>query len=543
MSRYLALDAEQGRVYLASANIKGSAVRLEKAVVLSDLGTLTADNAAEVGKRLKDAMREAGIAPGPVLFSVGRERVVLKEIRFPASVSAAEEPNVVRFQVSKELSESGDSVVIDYFAHPTPEPDGQKRALAFAVRKEILQAARVACAAAGLKMVGVTPRPFGVAASLLRAMKDGAVTPPDSPIAPIAVLVRGDKWGELVILREGQVAFSRSLTAMAVNSEAAMQGEIRRNLAVFAGQSEKSTVKALYVAEGEMPGGWSGRLQMGLNIPVQSFDPIAGADARIDPENRGSFAGLVGLIALRARNNEMPVNFLAPREPKEVGDPNKRLLLFVGLGVVVLFLAVMGFGFWTVQQKSKEATNLRKEKAELETEIAARGDTIKRATIVRDWEHKNVCWLDEIYDLVTVFPDPAGTEVVKLSGTPTDPPKGAVKKHVAALVLEVNTESERAVELLNAAIHDPYRETDATQRKGAIGERGVRKNLRYEVKARIEHREPNFYLLQLKATAPTRRERPRDETRSDLKGEPKSEIKTETGEDMKGGVGPVGGGQ
>ncbi len=553
MSRYLAIDAEHGKVYLASATVRGSAVKLEKAIVLSngdqpasttgrrsadsdktnghgDL--LTTNNAAQLGKRLKEAMSEAGIAAAPVLISVGRERVVLKEIRYPASVSPAEEPNVIRFQVSKELAESGDSVVIDYFAHPVPEPDGQRRALAFAVRKDVMDAFRILCTAAGLKIAAVTPRPFGVAAALMRAIKDGAVTPPESPNAPIAVLVRGNKWGELVIVRDGQVAFTRSLTAMAVNSETAMLGEIRRNLAVFAGQSSQQAVQALYVAEGDMPGGWSGRLQLSLNIPVQSFDPIAGAEAEVEPEHRGSFAGLVGLVALRSRSAELPVNFLEPREPKRVADPGKRLLILVGAGAALLIVAVLGIGFWQVNQKASAAQTLRNQKQEIESEIALRGDTLKRAGIVKEWESKGVCWLDELYDLTAVFPDPAGTEVVKLTGTPiTNQPKSG-KKFAAAMVLEINTEADRYVEALNAGIHDtPYRETDATQRRGGNPERGVRKYLKYEVKARIEHREPNLYIKHLNATAPTRQDRTRDE------------LKTEPGSDMKGGVGPIGGAQ
>jgi hypothetical protein len=563
LSRYLALDAEQGKIYLASATTKGSAIKLEKAIVLSELpgssssargptakpdkpgspsdaGMLSPTNAAELGKRLKEAMSEAGIAPGPVLVTVGRERVVLKEIRYPASVSPQEEPNVIRFQVSKELAESGESVVIDYFAHPVPEPDGQRRALAFALRKDVLSAFRILCAAAGLKMIGVTPRPFGVAASLMRAIKDGAVTPPDSPNAPLGVLARGDKWGELVIVRGGQVSFTRSLTSMAVNSETAMLGEIRRNLAVFAGQSAQQAVQGLYVAEGEMPGGWTGRLQTVVTAPVQAFDPIAGAETEIQPEHRGSFAGLVGLIALRARSGELPVNFLEPREPRRAANPNKRLLVLVGAAAAALLIGVMVIGFLQVSQKAAAAQTLRNQKQELESEIAAHADTMKRAGIIKEWETKGVCWLDELYDLTAVFPDPVGAaEIVKFSGYGLEnQSKNAAKKYAAAMQLEVNTEDPKKAEALNQSIHDSFRETDATQTKGSTGERNSRRNLKYELKARIEHREPSFYVLQLKVTAPTKRDRTRDE----FKLEPKTEPKTPPAGDMAGGVGPIGGG-
>ena len=113
MSRYLAFDAEQDQLYLASALVKGNAVKVEKALALPKDWTVSASNAAELGRRLKDLLKEHQIAPAPVLVSVGRERVVLKEVKYPASVSASEEPTLVRYQVSKELADGADAVAAE----------------------------------------------------------------------------------------------------------------------------------------------------------------------------------------------------------------------------------------------------------------------------------------------------------------------------------------------------------------------------------------------------------------------------------------------
>ncbi len=204
------------------------------------------------------------MAAAPVLISVGRERLVLKEIKLPPGITPFEEANVVRFQAQKELTEAGDSVVIDYFAAPIPDADGQRRALAFAMRKDLTNAYKALCAAAGLKLVGLTPRPFGAMASFQRAVKDGAVMPPASAEWPVAVLTLGDKWAELLIGRGGSVIFSRSLSTTSVSSETALVSEIRRNLAVFNGQSPQNPVRALYVVEAEAAGAWQGRIQEGI---------------------------------------------------------------------------------------------------------------------------------------------------------------------------------------------------------------------------------------------------------------------------------------
>ncbi len=511
MSRYLALDAELGQVYLASALVKGAAIKLEKALCVPSEGMLTAANAAEFGRRLKEVLKEAGIAPAPVLVSVGRERVVLKEVKYPASVAAAEEPALVRFQVAKELSETGDNVVIDYFTLPSLDADGQRRALAFAIRKDVLAPLRTLCQSAGLKLAGVTPRPFGIAASLMRAVKDGAVTAPESLNAPIAILVRGDKWGELVILRDGQVAFTRSLTGMALNAEAAMLGEIRRNLAVFSGPSAQNQVQALYVAEGDLPGGWAGRVRAGLSIPVQSYDPIAGTETAVPLETRGSFAGLVGLVAMLARSPELPVNFLEPREPKPVSDPNKRLFGMIAAAAAVLLVAGLGYGRYVVSQKKTELAGQFEAKANLEEDLKKLDDVAKRVKGVKDWQDKDVNWLDVLYDLTENFPDPATTEVMQLTASTVKAGEKSATKWVGNIILDLHTSDVSNVTMLQRKISAEGYAVGFPEPKGKDSQRNAGANGKIEhfvLKYQLDHRDPSRYTLELHAPPPEMRGRP-----------------------------------
>jgi len=531
VSRYLSIDSEQGQLYVASLNTKGGQVVVEQAIVLADFGSL-AD--ASAGKRLKDALAEAGIAPAPVLMAVGRERVILKDVKYPAGVSPADEPALVRFQMSKELADGGDAVVIDYFSLPTLDPDGQRRALAFAIRKDVLGPIKTLCAAAGLKLASITPRPFGVAAALMRAIKDGAVTPPESQVAPLAILVRGDKWGELVILRGGQVAFARSLTGMALNSEQAMLGEIRRNLAVFAGTSTTNAVQALYVAEGDVPGGWSGRLRAALTIPVQSFDAIAGVATTLPPEVHGSFTGPVGLAALRARSLELPINFLSPREPKPVSDPGKRLLALIGVAAALLLVGGLAIGLFIVNQRSSTLTALRNQKSGLDDDIKKLDDSVKRVKAVKDWEAKGISWLDELYDLTARFPDLTKAEVVQLIAKPIEQAKNSKNKHTAEMELTMYAGSGKVVDDLSVDMsHDSrYYLVFPKQSKGSAGTfASSRKSEQYLFRAQIEPREPNKYTLKLQTPPP-----------AESKGKrTAAEQPRENG--MAGGVGTFGGAQ
>ena len=131
MSRYLAIDIDPQGLFVAAGTVRGGTARVEGALAWSDDGPppLTAESAKAIGEQLRERLRAAGIASGPVLIAVGRERVILKELRYPA-VPPAEEPALVRFQAMKELTENPDDVVLDYaplgngVADPTAMSDG-----------------------------------------------------------------------------------------------------------------------------------------------------------------------------------------------------------------------------------------------------------------------------------------------------------------------------------------------------------------------------------------------------------------------------------
>src|SRR5207248_11732675 len=133
---------------------------------------LPSETAKLIGERLRDRLRAAGVAPAPVLVSVGRGRVILKELRYPA-VPPADEPSVVRFQALKELSDAPDDLVLDYTPLSNGAAEGERRSTAVVIRKELFAAIQQMCAAANLRLVAVTPRPYAVAAGLARGFAAG----------------------------------------------------------------------------------------------------------------------------------------------------------------------------------------------------------------------------------------------------------------------------------------------------------------------------------------------------------------------------------
>ena len=162
MSKFIAIDLAPDGIFVVAGTARGGQARIERALSWTDADgeappVLGPDTARRIGEQLREKLKSAGIAGAPALVSVGRGRVILKELRYPA-VPPAEEPALVKFQAMKELSDSPDEVVLDYA--PLAErcyTSGERRSMAVVIRKELYAAIQQMCAAANLRLVAVDP--------------------------------------------------------------------------------------------------------------------------------------------------------------------------------------------------------------------------------------------------------------------------------------------------------------------------------------------------------------------------------------------------
>ncbi|MSR52525.1 MAG: hypothetical protein EXS09_04460 [Gemmataceae bacterium] len=513
MSRILAIDIDQGSAYVATGVARGGSVKLEQVVTIPLGETLTPSNAAALGKQLKDALKSHGIPPGPVVAVVGRDRVILKDIKIP-KVAPGEEPALVRFQASKDMTEAFDSVVLDYFTLDRPDADGQMRAVTATVRKDLLASYKSFCQAAGLKLEGLTARPLGTLAALDRAFVTGAVTAPEAKHSSIAVLSRGEKWGELVVARDGQVIFSRTISATSLTAEAMLLGELRRNLAVYNGQNPQQPVESLFIAEAAGPSGtWSGRIRAGLTIPVQAFDPLAGVEHDTSADARGQFAGLAGVLQLKSKAKPLPIDFASPRQAVSTEAANKRIALSIASILALFIIGGLAFGYIQVEKKQARLTELVKEKSALDKEVKELEEDAKRIKIYKEWDTQRVNWLDEIYDLAARFPDINGARLEQFRGEPYAMPKAAknvkVDKNLPVLVakmfLKIQTESGKLMDEFQTALQaDKKYHHLARQTKGGATAGSSRFTHSYELIALVERRPASEYTRTLSASVPAK---------------------------------------
>jgi Tfp pilus assembly PilM family ATPase len=522
LSRFLALDWDAGHIHLLAGTVGKGGLKLESALAWPEEQLPTVANAEAFGQRVKERLREAGIAPAPLLVAVGRDRVILKEVRYPA-VPAHEEPAVVRFQAVKELTDAADDVIIDYQTGDAPDPSGERKALAVAIRRDVVTAYKAVAKAAGVKLIGLAPRAFGILACLRRT-----ANPAPEPGTAFAALAVGEKGGEFAVARGDYLAFARPLAGPALTSDAALLGEIRRNLAVYAGQAPQHPVRALYVAESAGPAlGVGDRLRDTLAIPVFRFDPLGGLTVG-QGYNAGSFAGAAGLLHLQVRvrgardAGRLPIDFIHAREPKPPADPNRRLLVMAASIVGLLVLAGGAFGYYQVSKKERELAEKIKEKNELDEMLTLKYDhDERRIAAVDQWLKSEIVWADELYDLTARFPDINKLRLTEFAAEPVPlPPPQPGKtidssKAVAKVKLKgLSTEDDKPLSaLMRELVKDASNLAPKQVSPNATGSSRRAFVQQWNTTYFLTHHQPDQYVRKFTATPP-------DRTKSRNRGRP-----------------------
>ncbi|OWK45669.1 type IV pilus biogenesis protein PilM [Fimbriiglobus ruber] len=515
MSRFLAIDADVNGLVVTAATLKGRTVVLEHAVADGgEARPLSPASAPALGARLKEILRRDGIRPAPVLVCFGRDRIILKDVRHPPT-APVEEPAVVRFQAVKDLTESPDDVVMDYAPVDggAPTADGEKRALAVFVRKEMVQAARILCDAAGLKLAAVSPRPFAAVAAARYELAAGtAHQPPEGgPGAVIAVVSLWGTGGEFTVARGADVALSRTVSAQSHEDPRGLAGELKRNLAAYDGQNPTTPVRALYICEADAPGGWADHLRAALPVPVYTLDPLAAAPAAatdVPEAARGRFVGPIGLLAGWAAADAVPINFAAPRQPRPEKGPGPRRVIMAAVAAALVFAVGGVIGYLELDKADQELAALKTHKEELDQELQSHELDAKRLAAADDFSGREIPWLDELYDLADRVPDVSKLSVTEMNGVALAPPKPAQKipgqapppkekvGPVAALSLTMRTADDKLAQRVQDAFTADKFYANTSRTIGGLNDAAA-KGQQFVLNTQVLHRKPKDYTRHL----------------------------------------------
>jgi Tfp pilus assembly PilM family ATPase len=497
LARFLALDWDHQQLLVVAATVGRGGIRIQQAAVWKEKPGGNPVDAERLGRLLRDRLKEARIAPAPVLACVGRDRVIVKEVRYP-TVPAAEEPAIVRFQTVKELTDPPDEVVIDFIPPEDVSAGGERRTWAFVVRREVLAGYQALCQTAGLKLQGLTPRPFGTVACLRHVAGTTVLTPlPEPADAAVAVLTLSEQGAEFCILRGERLLLARSFPA-----GNGVAGEVRRNLIVHAGQSTQDPVRTVYVAGTGEHGALRERLHQMLEIPVHLLDPFGGAERpELPSSDRGIFAGAVGLVYAYADKGRLPVNFAQPKQPSRSRDPNKRRLIAAAIAAAVLLVGTSSVCYSMLAAKDRQLDELAQNNFDLDRQLKPIEEDASRIKALDEWSQTQIAWLDELYDLTERFPDTNAIRVTELNGQVESSLRPGKDKHSAKMSLKGIMGSDRREldKLINRLVQEPNYKTGILEVKRNMGVDVARFRQEFKTSIDIDKRPPNQYTRQLPA--------------------------------------------
>jgi hypothetical protein len=197
------------------------------------------------------------------------------------------------------------------------------------------------------------------------------------------------------------------MSPMAVQSETALVGEIKRTLTAFAAANPNTPLGTIYLVEGQSGGGtWGARLQQQLSVPVVQLDPLqlVNQASNLPEAMNGRFLSPVGLLAARA-DGPFPVNFVTPRQPKNETPKSARMLVLAGF-VLLFFVAGAALAlFFMNQQADASIAAIKRDRLRIQAETETESVNTLRRNALEKFQNSGVSWLDVFYDITSVAPD------------------------------------------------------------------------------------------------------------------------------------------
>lgn len=444
MPRYVALEWDSSEARLAVARVRSGHVDLEHAltVPLSPGDTRTA---ADLGKKIHDALSEIGVNGGEALVAVGRANIELRFLNVPP-VPPEELPDLVRFQASRQFSQPIEEGLLD-FAPLASSGSPPTSVLAAAITPELLKTIRDVCQAARLTPKHLMLRPFAA---------DSLVTHRLEAESCVLTVDRLAEEVDLTVVLGGQAVFPRSVRVgnygTPEDQASTIVSEMRRTIAAAQNQIAGHPVQSVLIFGQEAESkALAEAIRRELSLSVEFVDPFASVNAAQvlgdgTTASAGRFAPLIGALVDESRGKRHEIDFLSPRRRPE--PPNrKRFYIALGSAVAATLLILCGMVYWHLSSLESEIRALQSESQELDKTLKAAKPKVDQATLIDDYAAGQIQWLDELRELAIDLP--AGDKVIldELIATTGANPKivirGGAKAQTDVPELEAKLRDER----------------------------------------------------------------------------------------------------
>ncbi len=406
----------------------------------------------QLADKLRAVLSRFGVTRGDATVVLSRSDVEIRELDLPP-VPPEELPDVVRFQARNVFTSFTEDWLLDFV------PISGTSVLAVAISGDRAKSIRETVEHAGLKLRHIVLRPFA-AAELMRG--EGTGNRCRVIVEPLW------RQADISVVRNDFVVLTRTVRVPETYSDeqfdAWLPDEIKRTIAAASNQIDSRPVEEIVVCGGEsMHQKLSKELSVSFDIPASFLDPfsaVATGSSFERPEQVDGYTSLLGSIIQTSGGGNYAVDFLAPRRPPQP-QINKRKLAVIGGIAATLLLSGIIWLWWTMSSRSTEIARLQKENSETRAKVEELETLAKRIAKIDTWQSFNIDWLEELYQLSTMFPDPEDVRLSSISldrqpNTANLSSKGLIRdqNQVDELIQKLHTGTYEKIDLSNSASKD-----------------------------------------------------------------------------------------
>jgi hypothetical protein len=393
----------------------------------------------------------------------------MRELQLPP-VPEEELPDLVRFQARNWFTSFTDEWLLDYA--PIARGPRGSTVLAMAIPGTRARKIRETVELAGLKLRHIVMRPFA-AAELLRHYQ-----PVDSCRVILEPLWR---QADISVVRNDYVVLTRTVRVPDTYSDeqfdAWLPDEIRRTIAAASNQTGAEEIREIVVCGSEsLHQKLRDELAARFEFPATFFDPFEAVFTGSDfekPEHSDGFASLLGSIIQSSGSENHAVDFLNPRRaPQPELDKRK---LIIGGAIAASLVLLGGFVLWWIfNSRDRQIARLESENSKLQTEVTGLEEQANRIEIVDRWRVGGIDWLEELYQLSLLYPDPEVARLYQFNA-------GAQVNNALITTKSAVRDQETLGELSRRLLDRPYEDVDTVRDSGTQNEnyrRAIDQNLR-----------------------------------------------------------------
>ncbi|MGE3107342.1 MAG: hypothetical protein AB7G11_15810 [Phycisphaerales bacterium] len=433
---WFVLNVENDR--LIAAHVRASGGSSPRLRVLGGLSrtapstldvTKTADLGAWIAKELKEAGLDGAARRSRVMFAVPRSEVMLKRVAFPPGTVTADQAEIVRLQMVRQLTLSPESAVID-FAGADPGLTGRSRAvsdasaagesvLAGALQAERVEWRRAVAQAAGFRVSSISLKASGAASIVADAGATGGA---------MGITV-GCGAIEFVLVEHGQLVFARgsdlvrpSGTPGNLAEEEAFADKVaveaKRTWMSYRSAPDSIEVESVHVlGTDRCASAIAQRCRESLEcraetIAVPSYVEV---DAGVNPELVPDLAPLIGLVGERMLGRAT-LDFANPRRAPDAGAAMRQRALLGALAAILVLGGAYTYARLDLKQRESRLTQLTQEWGAQTTKYADFVRMKAKVAHVAQWRQTRFDWLAHVGFLNEQLPDTKDATLESISG-------------------------------------------------------------------------------------------------------------------------------